>query len=134
MSEENVEVARRGFEIYNTHDVTALQGITSADVEFRTFLEGRAEAEPLYGHEGVEEWQRSESEAWKSLKVETEEFRDLGANRVLVAGRLRGRGRASGVELDVPAAWVLEIRGSRVCAFHAYTSRTEALEAAGLQE
>jgi ketosteroid isomerase-like protein len=134
MSEENVEVARRGFEIYNTHDVRALRGILTEDVEFRTFLEGRADAEPLYGHEGIEEWQRSESETWNSLKVETEEFRDLGENRVLVTGRVRGRGRASGIELDVPAAWILEMRGSKVCAFHAYVSRAEALEAAGLSE
>jgi ketosteroid isomerase-like protein len=134
MSQENVESARRAVEIYNTHDVAALQGITTNDVEFRTFLEGRAEAEPLRGHEGVEEWQRSESEAWESLKVEPSEFRDLGENRVLVVGELRGRGRASGLELNAPAASVLEMRESKVCAFHAYTSRAEALEAAGLEE
>ena len=66
MSEENIELARRAIEIYNTHDVQALQNIGTEDVEFRTFLEGRAEAEPLRGHEGIKEWQRSETEAWES--------------------------------------------------------------------
>ena len=134
MSEENIELARRAIEIYNTHDVQALQNIGTEDVEFRTFLEGRAEAEPLRGHEGIKEWQRSETDAWESLRVEPDEFRDLGGNRVLIAGEMIGRGRASGVELNAPAAWVMEMRGSKVCAFQAYASRTEALEAAGLRE
>ncbi|MCD6014060.1 MAG: hypothetical protein K0R88_144 [Solirubrobacterales bacterium] len=134
MSQQNVGLARRAIEIYNTHDVEALQNIGTEDVEFRSFLEGRTQARPLRGHEGLEEWQRTESEAFEGLKVEADEFRDLGENRVLVAGRLRGRGKASGVELDVPAAWVLEIRGSKICAFHSYNSRAEALEAAGLSE
>jgi ketosteroid isomerase-like protein len=134
MSQENVELARRAIEVYNTHDVQALQGIGTEDVEFRTFLEGRAEGEPLRGHEGIEEWQRSEKEAWESLRVEPDEFRDLGNDRVLVTGNVIGRGRASGVELNAPAAWVMTMRGSRICAFHAYGSRIEALEAAGLSE
>lgn len=134
MSQENAELARRALEIYNTHDVTVLQGMATEDVEFRTFLEGRVQAEPLHGYEGICEWQWSESGVWESLEVEPDESRHLGANRMLAAGRVRGPGRASGIELDALAAWIIAVRGSEVCAFHAYAGRAEALEATGLPE
>ena len=45
-------------------------------------------------------WRRWLDE-WEDFRpVEVEEYRELDDGRVLVAGRIRGRGRASGVEVE----------------------------------
>jgi ketosteroid isomerase-like protein len=76
----------------------------------------------------------AESEAtFAELRLEIEEFRDLGDD-VLLIGRLRARGRESGVEVDSATAWLFTFRGSKVWRARGYLDPREALEAAGLQE
>jgi ketosteroid isomerase-like protein len=58
---------------------------------------------------------------------------DLG-DRVLVLGRVRARGRESGVELDSPLGWVFTVRGGKLAKAEGFLSRAQALEAAGLSE
>ena len=41
-------------------------------------------------------------------------------SRVLVLGRMKGRGKASGVEFEAPAAWVCELRDGKVAKVHFY--------------
>jgi ketosteroid isomerase-like protein len=45
-----------------------------------------------------------------------------------------GRGRGSGVEVRLPTFHVFTLRDGKVTRHRSYSDRTEALEAAGLQE
>jgi ketosteroid isomerase-like protein len=73
------------------------------------------------------------SENWEELQATAEEFRDLG-DRVLVLGRHKGRGKASGAQVDQPYASILDFRGERIWRLRAYLDRAEGLRAAGLSE
>ena len=52
----------------------------------------------------------------------------------MAIGRIKGKGRGSGLELDSPAAWLFEFRGRQVRYMRGYLDLAEALEAAGLSE
>ncbi len=133
MSRENVEIIRAAFDLYNRRDLAGLQAGATKDAVLYTFTEGRAENRPFRGREGIREWLESDAEAWEQLRAEVDEFRDLG-DRVLAIGRIVGRGRGSGVELDSPAAWIFDLRGGRVSYMRGYLDPAEALKAAGLSE
>src|SRR5436309_9639887 len=93
MSQENVKIARRAMETYNT-DLPALSTLVTADFEWITAMAG-VEDEVMRGHEGVEEYYARLDAAWESVRVFGGEFRDLG-DRVLWLGEMEGRGRSSG--------------------------------------
>ena len=69
----------------------------------------------------------------EKLRVLGDEFRDLG-DRVLVLGRVKGRGRGSGVEVEAPLAIIFDFRDGKMSRSKAYLDHDEALRAAGLAE
>ena len=81
----------------------------------------------------VEKFAADIRENWEELQALPEEFRDLG-DRVLVLGRLKGRGKGSGAPVDMPYAGILDFRGERIWRHRVYIDRAEGLRAAGLQD
>ena len=67
------------------------------------------------------------------MQIIAEEFRDLG-DRVLELGRMKGRGKGSGVPVDQPFVSILDFRGDRIWRLRVYHDRAEGLRAAGLSE
>jgi ketosteroid isomerase-like protein len=123
---------RRLFDAFNRRDIAAFLGALDPGVEWipiMAALEGRV----YRGHEGVRRWVEDLARDWGFFEPWFDEFRDLG-NRVLVFGRWRARGRASGIELDEPATWLYEIKDGKVASMRTFTDRAEALEAARLRE
>lgn len=61
------------------------------------------------GPEGVSQWFADLAQAWETVRIDVEEVVELG-DRVVVLGRVRNRGRGSGMELDVVAAhlWTVD--------------------------
>ena len=72
-------------------------------------------------------------EYWEEVQALPEEFRDLG-DRVLVLGKVQGRGKGSGAQVDAPLAGIFDFRGDRIWRFRTYFDRAEGLLAAGLSE
>jgi uncharacterized protein len=85
------------------------------------------------GREGVERFQADTRENWEEIQTLPEEFRDLG-DRVLVLGRLKGRGKGSGAPVDAPLTSIYDFRGGRIWRARHYLDRAEGLLAAGLSE
>jgi ketosteroid isomerase-like protein len=133
MPRENVEIVRRTYPAFNRRDIPAFLDSLDPDVEWIPIM--AALEERVYrGHDGVRHWLEDLAADWELFEVHTDEFRDLG-DRVLVLGRWRARGRASGVDLeDQPAAWLTELRDGKIVWMQTYSDRREALEAAGLSE
>ena len=67
------------------------------------------------------------------LKVDYDEVIDFG-DRVVLCGRLLGRGRASGIPVDQPLLQVFTLRRGLVIREQDFTDRDKALKAAGLSE
>ena len=94
MSQENVEIAQRMVEAYNSGDVRAFLNLATGDFEWLTSM-GAIEGEVFRGHEGIEAYFANLRTAWEELTLSVDEMRDLG-ERVLWLGRIDGRGRGSG--------------------------------------
>ena len=72
-------------------------------------LGGRA----VRGHDGVREYLASLAEEWDDFRQEPEQLLDAG-DEVVVFLNTYGRGRASGVEIELQVAHVLALRGREV--------------------
>jgi ketosteroid isomerase-like protein len=133
MSQENVDVVRRALDSFPGGDVEEMLSYMDPEGEFHSAIVGGAEGNVYRGHEGFRRWYADSFESFDQLRNEWDEFRDLG-DRVLVFGRVRARGRESGVELDSPMGWVFTLKGGKLLKAQGFLSHAEALQAAGLQE
>ena len=66
--------------------------------------------------------------------LEPAEIIDAGANRVLVVHHELGRGRGSGVPFERRWVVIYTLVGGKLARIQAFSTRAEALEAAGLEE
>ncbi len=133
MSQENLETIHAVVDALNRRDAEALSALMTPDVEIVP-MRAALEADTAYrGADAAEEWFAALEESWESLTAEIEEVR-VGVDCVVALGRFRGKGRESGIDLDVEAASVARFRKGRLAYLRAYTDRKAALEAAGLSE
>jgi ketosteroid isomerase-like protein len=133
MSAENVGVFRRAIEAFNNGDVDAIADRITEDFEFTPYLAGLVETTTYRGRNGLREYMEDADAAWKHIQVRVDEIRDHG-DCVVAFGGIRGRGRSSGLEAQVPVAWVADFRRGKLRRVHSYGHADEALEAAGLRE
>ena len=114
MSDENVEVFKRGTDAYNRRDVAALLAELHPEIEWRPLLPVLlgGEAAVVRGHEAARQGIRDLEEAFNELRAEPQEFRDLG-ERIVAIGQLHGRGKGSGVDTDSPIAWVVDFKDGK---------------------
>jgi ketosteroid isomerase-like protein len=136
MSEENVESVRRVYEAVGRRDTETVLGHYDPEVEWdfsRGPLAGLIGPGIYRGHEGLRRWFRDYYEAWETLEHNCDELIDAGEHVVAVAID-RGRGRASGVEVELHYAGVWTIRDGKIVRVVWFPTRDEALEAAGLEE
>jgi ketosteroid isomerase-like protein len=132
MSEENVEIVRRAFEL----------GVKAGAPYFELFdpdvlLENVAESPitgPYRGHEGLRRWREDIEEVVEDLELSVAELRDLGNGLVFGVPRITGRARHSGIEADFTWAGLWHVEGGRIRKATGYQTKAEALEAAGLRE
>ena len=134
MSRDKVDVAERMVDAYNRRDVDGLFAeLATPDFEWHPGIHRALDGGSYRGREGVERFTADTSENWAELQIIADELRDLG-DRVLVLGRLEGRGKGSGVPVVQPVVTILDFRGDRVWRSRVYLDRAEGLRAAGLSE
>lgn len=90
---------------------------------------GSAISGPFVGPEGVARFYSELAEVWETFHVHIEEVVDFG-DRVVVLGRIRNKGRGSGVEVDVVAAHLWTIEGDVPVRLELIGDREEALRRA----
>jgi ketosteroid isomerase-like protein len=132
MTSSGVDVAKgvlAAFEQGGFPDVDGWIGWLAEDVELRSAIVGGAEGNTYHGHDEVRRWAREVDEALNDLHLYADEFREVG-DRVVAIGHVSARGGGSGLELDVPIAWVLTVRDGKVATMHGYLDTEAALEAA----
>lgn len=142
MSQENVEVVRRGYEGMKEYlrDPSGdfapyLVKWLDPEIEWLGPREFPDLAEPHYGHAGVRRYIETLFEAIEDYTMVPEEFIDAGGEKVLVFSREGGRGRGSGAEVYThPTAHLWTIRDGKAVRMQSYWERADALEAAGLSE
>jgi ketosteroid isomerase-like protein len=138
MSQENVEVVRLAYDnVITGQDAATVLAIYDPEVEWdisqapaRHLL---GEPHVFRGHDGLKEFFRAWYEAWEVVKPDLEELIDTG-DRVIAIETTRGRGRTSGLSVELPHVSVWTIRKGKIIRVQWFATRDEALEATGLRE
>jgi ketosteroid isomerase-like protein len=133
MSQENVEIVCRALDMMNRGDLDAFDELVTHDAEWVPAMPGAVGGGNYRGREGFEAYLAEYREAWSAFRVVLAEYRDLG-DRVLAFGRVEGRGKGSGVQVDAPVGMVIDFRGGKISRARGYLDYSEALRAAGLAE
>ena len=132
MSEENADRLRTVIDAFNKREGTAFDRLLAADAEIvpvRAALEGTT----YRGNSAGSQYCSAVDETWKSLRWEVDEI--CGIDELAIAvGHIRGKGRETGATIDTSSGWVAQFRDGLITRFRTYTSREDALEAAGLSE
>jgi ketosteroid isomerase-like protein len=132
MSQENVEIVRRGYESLARGDLEETVRFWAQEIEWHT-----NSGVPFEGiYRGVDEVRRA-IEDWVGMFDEfttvVEEMIDTG-EQVIVCHRMRGKGKESGVVVDYLLVQVITLRGGKQVRIDDYPTRAEAVEAAGLSD
>jgi ketosteroid isomerase-like protein len=112
MTQEGVETVRAAIEAWNRGDFDAWVGAWDERAEFLT-LRARSKDGAYRGHDGLRRFAAEIAEKWEQVRFEVDEIRGAG-EQVVALGRVRARGRASGVELDVPLVLAGVVRDRKV--------------------
>jgi ketosteroid isomerase-like protein len=130
----NVEIARRAWEAWSGGDFDGLFALLSPNVVFDT-SHLRDWPEPEYvGHTGFRRFLTEWLEVWEAFEVGVDELVAAPDGRVVSVFWQRGKGRTSGLAMDVKWALISMIRDDKVLRIDVYESRQQALEAVGLTE
>jgi hypothetical protein len=66
------------------------------------------------GRVGLTAWIDEIDEQFESWELGIEELRKLGPESYIVHGSIHARGRTSGVDLDQPASWLIDLNEGRL--------------------
>ena len=133
MSQENVEIVRAAIDAVARQDVARLIELADPEVEWHSFLAQLGEGGVYHGHDGLRRYVEDLNEAWEFLRTDVDDFLAVGTV-VVVVGRLRYRGKGSGVETESAAGYVTRFRDGRLVYMRAFRDPEEALMVLGLSE
>jgi ketosteroid isomerase-like protein len=133
MSEENVEVVREAWAAFIERGIAGAEEYYAEECEVEAIPDA-PDRETRVGREGLRERYRTFSEAWGDLVMEPTELIDAGDETVVAVVAMHGQGEGSGAVIDGLIVFVYELRDGMVIRDRPFTSKREALEAAGLSE
>jgi len=130
MSQENVEIVRRGNEqlMAEEPDLSLFAPDVVLDNSNAAF-----DGAVYRGHDGVREWWSWVRGMWKRQDIQPQEFIPVGEDQVIVPVQLVSVGRDD-VETVARGAGLISVRDGKVTQLKTFQSKAEALEAAGLSE
>jgi uncharacterized protein len=131
MSEENVELVRQGLEAFARRDMATVLELLAPDVYMTSDALGLSAGGSYVGHDGFVRATREVAEAFEDYRVDAEEFIDAGEH-VVVLVHISGRGRGSGIPVDMRLAHVWTVRGGKGVRARTFETKEAALEAVGL--
>ena len=130
MSQENVEIVRRLSRFWQDRDFSVIEDALHPDA----VLDASRNVFNPGVHRGIEALRRAveqTDEMWEDFEVTPEEFIDAG-DSVVIANRISGTGRGSGVKTEMRLFAVVTFRDGKISRYTiGFQDRAEALEAAG---
>jgi uncharacterized protein len=130
MSQENVELVRRGHEAFRDSGEEAIFEYLHADIDM-TPVDELLDAETFHGHDGVRRFFQLMREAFGDFGWEPQAFLNQG-DHVIVATRFFAEGRGSGAPVEAMIYNVWTVRQGKAVRVRGFLSRSDAIEAAGL--
>ena len=127
----NAEVVQAIFAAWNRDDIEAVLEHLDPEAELLP-LRAQLEGTSYRGHDGARQMHSDLNADWENMQLGVDELREVGADRVVARSTLTSRGRASGVELEVPIGWLIELRDGKVIRSQSFSDPDDAYRAAGL--
>ncbi len=93
MSQENVELAKRVVDAWQSKGVDGILSFLDDDVEYRP-----ADERPMQGNKAVRRYYDRWLEPWEEYSVRATEYLDAG-DKLVVGMIVKGRGKGSGIEV-----------------------------------
>ncbi len=128
MSQEKVEIVRKAVEAYARGDLDTALTHTDPDIVWNPVEEAATQGQDAI-RANVERWEID----FDDFEATPEEYIDAG-DQVLVTIHWSGRGRGSGLQVDIRTYMVFTARDGTLIRMDEFTERSDALEAAGLSE
>jgi ketosteroid isomerase-like protein len=133
MSHENVEIMRRANEAFNHGDIDGCLALYGRDIVFEDLMNAPDLPRVAHGVDEAGDVLRTWADAFEEFRAEIIEYIDHGKQVVCVT-EYHGRSR-EGPDIHLKTGDVVEIRDGKITRVTiGYTSREDALEAAGLSE
>lgn len=129
MSRENVETVRRGFVALNDGDIVRVLAEMDPSIEWYPTSDF-VDIGPFCGHDGIRGLMNLVLGAFEEYSLEPEELIDAG-DAVVVPVHQTGRGKESGIAVDVRYILVFTLRAGQAVRVESFYDREEALAAAG---
>ena len=126
----NLDLVRSIYAEWERGDFSST-GWAHPEIEFEAI--GGLEPGRAHGIPGMARAMREFLTAWEGYRVETEEYRELDDEGILVLTRDTARGRTSGVDMVQARAYVLQLQRGKVTRFTSYWDRDRALADLGLE-
>src|SRR5262245_35238920 len=133
MSQENVEVVRRGYESFNRGDIDDVVGLLAPDFEYVASGLVPGVGGVYRGAEGLRRFAETFWREFDDPRIEVHELIDAG-DRVVASTTLQGHGKQSGAETSWGVCQVWTVREGSAVRGQGFANRAEALEAVGLNE
>jgi ketosteroid isomerase-like protein len=133
MSQENVELVRRGMEALGRNDWDVLLAAWDPGIEWVEMPSLGPDASTYVGVEPVREAVQSWIRMWSDYELEAVRYLDV-ANDVVVLSREHGSGGASGVTVRRELGQIFTFANAKVVRVCLYGSWSEALDAVGVSD
>lgn len=127
-----VESVRRIYKRWSKGDMEGGVELFDAEIRFESFMPDSNRRIVCRNVEEIYAFMREFLTQWKEYRILGDEFRPVGDDTVLVAGRQAGTGRQSGIAVEGPIFSLWTFRAGRVVRLIFETNLEAALEAAGL--
>jgi ketosteroid isomerase-like protein len=133
MSQENVEIVRRGVEAYNRRDLDGILENWAPDAVVDWSNSRGVDAGVYRGHGEIRAfWQRFRA-TWDEVRFEIDDPVEVEDGLLIVENVAYLRGR-DGIEVQARSGWLITMRDGGTTSLTLYQTKQEALEAAGLEE
>ncbi len=133
MSQQNVEIVRRGYEQFKSRGMFVAEIVTPDFAwDMSNFL-GWPEQQVYEGVDGARSFLEAWTAAWDDWELEVDALHDAG-DKVVAVMRQRGRAKATGIPVDMSLAQVWTLSDGKEARMDMYSDPDEALKAVGLAE
>jgi ketosteroid isomerase-like protein len=134
MSQRNLDVVQAAFDAFIRSDTDAVLRLCAEDIVITQPPELPGVSPRQYGHSGVLEAFAIWPEQWDEYRIDPPRVVADSGDYVVVSARTRGRGKQSGVEVDMDFSFLFTVRDGKITKWQIFVSENQALQAAGLSE
>jgi ketosteroid isomerase-like protein len=132
MSQENVEIARRCIDAYNSRDISAMRTLDAPDLVMDFSESLGPEAGVYRGFDTCLRVWGNYFDAFDEIDVKPDSYLDAG-DSIVIPNTSRSRGR-DGIEVFARSTFVFTFSSGQLTRIHLYQEHEDALKAVGLAE